>query len=328
MNDEPESSRTGDGYGHADASSDHDHHEATREHDDEEDAARREQTTKERRIDAKRKRITLLDSLLRELDSLVFLEHIAIYHLDCSFFWFLARSIVHTVLLTPLPDLTLSRQYDDHKPFSMLVVLFAINFLLHVLYPAPSGGEETRGYLHGGLMIDFIGQQGPTSKWKLATMDVCVLVIQLVMMSVHVKRRDLKKKLAKVAAGPSASTAEANEDEGAQASTAVADAEREQDADAEESGRLRRTDTLSDIGADLEEDDALLPGSSDSGHVDALDVLSSGQCVIGDFHVIDTLVQEHERYRTHTPQARASSLSPTTLRQLHTIRVRFGVGGG
>lgn len=177
-------------------------------------------------------------------------------------------------------------------------------------------------------MIDFIGQQGPTSKWKLAGLDTCILLLQLVMVSVHVKRRQAKKTVAQISAG----SQEASQNDGgdAEQSSESVDA-RTQDADAEERGVLRRTDTLSDIGADLDEGDALLP-SSERVHTDALDVLISGQCVIGEFTLIDTLLEEHQKYQafrqTRTEAGATSSLSPTALRQLQTIRMRFGVGGG
>jgi hypothetical protein len=242
--------------------------------------------------------------------------------------------------LTPLPDLALARQHDEHKPLLLIIVSFAVNFLLHVLCAAPSAGEDTREYLHGGLMIDFIGQQGPTSKGRLAFLDLCLLVLQLVMVSVHAKRRELKKKLAKLAGGTPAApatevdTTTTTETENAATETATTtNPDREQDPDSEERGVLRRTDTLSDIGADMDEEDALLPSSPESGHVDALELLSSGQGVIGEFTLIDTLIQEHRNYneyrQTRTEAgASSSSLSPSTLRQLHTIRARFGVGGG
>ncbi|KAF2110274.1 hypothetical protein BDV96DRAFT_615265 [Lophiotrema nucula] len=334
MNDEAESSRAGQRY---DADASNTDAEAA-SHDvvvDEEEAARaREQTVKERRVDAKRKRVLYLDHLLRELDGFVYLELITIYYVDCSFFWFAIRSIIHGTLLTPLPDLALARQHEEHKPFMPLILFsFAINFFLHLLYSAPSAGEDTRGYLHGGLMIDFIGQQGPTSKWRLAFLDIAVMAMQLVMVSVYVKRRDLKKKLSKMAGGSSTtrSTEGDTAEPAGEAPAQETNAERDQDADAEERGMLRRTDTLSDLGADPDEEDVLLPASSETGHVDAFDILASGQCLIGDFHVIETLRQEHDDYQTYRQtrtDTAGSSLPPNALRQLNTFRVRFGVGGG
>jgi hypothetical protein len=183
-------------------------------------------------------------------------------------------------------------------------------------------------------MIDFIGQQGPTGKWKLLALDTCIFGIQLVMVSVTVKKRELKKNLVKSSEIPPAqSSAEGDQrsTEGGDAAS-VAAADRQQDADAEERGLLRRTDTLSDIGADIDEEDVLLSNSTIAGAMDALDTLISGQGVIGDFTLIDTLLEEHANYQvyrqTHSDAASSTGLSPDALRQLHTIRQRFGVGGG
>lgn len=187
-------------------------------------------------------------------------------------------------------------------------------------------------------MIDFIGQKGPTSKWKLVGLDLVLLLLQLTMVAVHAKRRELKKMIAKITGGSSVTATRTVEGEppAAEQATATTTAEdnaaREQDADAEERGVLRRTDSLSDSGADPdEEEDALLP-SSEGTHVDALDMLISGQCLVGEFTLIDTLLQEHQHYQayrqTRTDAGANSAIPPSTLRQLHSIRVRFGVGGG
>ncbi|KAF9699037.1 hypothetical protein EKO04_003202 [Ascochyta lentis] len=334
MNDEAESSRAA--LRHDDSSPDHIDNIA--DADPEEQARARAKDAKERRLDAKRKRIRMLGDLLRELDLVVYMELLALYHLDCSFFWFALRALAHGSLLTPVSDPTMQRPPDEPRPFLPVVAgLFAVNFLLHMLYPAPSAGEDTRGYLHGGLMIDFVGQQGPTSKWKLGGLDLCILVLQLIMVSAHVKRRDLKTQLKRMSAGeaPSGNAADAASSNTAGDSTAAAtsseNAARGQDADDEERGELRRTDTMSDIGADPEEEDALLSFASETGHVDALDLLSSGQCVILSAGVVDTIWRENENYRAFRQTRTENSLSgdmPETLRRLNTLRTRFGVGGG
>jgi hypothetical protein len=195
-------------------------------------------------------------------------------------------------------------------------------------------------------MIDFIGQEGPTSKWKLALLDLSILLLQMTMVSVHVKKRTLKKKLAKASGGASSSEpATTTDGDAAEAARANSESQsngdtngdsdntRDQDADAEERGELRRTDTLSDAGADQHEEDALLPSSSETDRVDALDTLSSGQGVIGEFSLIDTLLQEHEEYQAYRQNrsnetSATAGLSPDALRHLNAIRSRFGVGGG
>ncbi|KAF2845338.1 DUF1746-domain-containing protein [Plenodomus tracheiphilus IPT5] len=306
---------------------------------DAEDEERQRQTcARERRLDAKRKRIRMLNELLRELDMVVYMELVTAYHLDCSFFWLAVKAFLHGTLLTPIPDTAaVDRPPDEPKPFlPLLLFSFLVNLFLHLTYPAPSAGEDTRGYLHGGLMIDFIGQQGPTSKWTLGALDVCILFLQLVMVSVHVKRRELKKKLAQLSAGSSTTTtthaATSDDSAAAEAAPISSDAAaRAQDADDEERGVLRRTDSLSDLGVDPDsEEDALLPSSSEHGRADVLDVLTSGQCIIGDFTLIDTLLQENRNYSAYRLTRSEAGINdmPETLRRLNTLRARFGVGGG
>jgi hypothetical protein len=38
---------------------------------------------------------------------------------------------------------------------------FVLGFIPHLLFSVPTAGEPTQGYLHGGLLIDFIGQRTP-----------------------------------------------------------------------------------------------------------------------------------------------------------------------
>jgi hypothetical protein len=238
---------------------------------------------------------------------------------------------MHVSMLTPMPDALGERLPDEPKPFLPLVLVsFLVTFVLHQTYPAPSAGEDTRGYLHGGLAIDFIGQQGPTSRWRLAALDVCILLLQLLMVAVHVKRRDLKTALAKTAGSPHAAASEAADD----TARPIAGTHPAQDADDEERGLLHRTDTLSEVGADADADDedVLLSSldTSDAGHADALDMLTSGQCVIGDFSLIDTILQENTKYTAYCVTRSESGMSnmPDTMQRLNSLRARFGAGGG
>lgn len=73
---------------------------------------------------------------------------------------------------------------------------------MHWYNNSPSAGEPTRGYLHGGLAMDFIGQKGPTSKVHLILLDSLVLVLQVVQMSIHLLRDRLKTRLASSADKP------------------------------------------------------------------------------------------------------------------------------
>jgi hypothetical protein len=61
--------------------------------DPEEIAREHAKTVKERRLDAKRKRIRMLGDLLRELDLVVYMELLALYHLEYA-----VPSCSHTIL--------------------------------------------------------------------------------------------------------------------------------------------------------------------------------------------------------------------------------------
>ncbi|KAF2814660.1 DUF1746-domain-containing protein [Mytilinidion resinicola] len=287
-----------------------------------------------RKSTGKRKRIAFLDSLLRELDMLIYLQLITIYYMDCSFFWLFIRGCLHLFTLTPLPDLMVVPPREEQRAFLPLILAPYITCsLLHLTFPRPSAGEDTRGYLHGGMIIDFIGQQGPSSKFHLAALDISVMVLQVVMLSVHVKRRNLKKRLPKPSGTETTpTTAPATE-------TADQPRNPEQDADAEERGVLRRTDTFSDIGQEPDEEDELLPTAEDASTrpsapgADLLDALNSGQVVIADLHVLDTLWEEHETYSANLT-ARSSGASNTASASLgtnfsgafDTFRMRLGGG--
>jgi hypothetical protein len=82
MNDEAESSGTA--QRHVDGPPELADHEgsATAYVDEEELQRLKDQLAKERRLDAKRKRIRMLNELLRELDLVVYMELITVYHLE------------------------------------------------------------------------------------------------------------------------------------------------------------------------------------------------------------------------------------------------------
>lgn len=63
-------------------------------------------------------------------------------------------------------------------------------------FDRPSAGEGARGYLHGGLLIDFIGQKGPISKFSLVLLDLLIVGLQVVMLSVNgeVRRATMARK--------------------------------------------------------------------------------------------------------------------------------------
>lgn len=168
--------------------------------------------------------------------------------------------------------------------------------LWHLFSAAPSAGEAARWYLHGGFLIDFVGERGPVSKFRLVGADVAVLVLQVVLLAVvkeHERLRD-------VMGGGAEQTGSGTGETGAASSPG----EHAQDHDAEEQG-IRRDTTLDDEdddhvreSLDLLHDDQ--EGSSAAGanggpsssvrrEHHPLDRFYSGQFVVAELYVWDAL---------------------------------------
>ncbi|KAF2088983.1 DUF1746-domain-containing protein, partial [Saccharata proteae CBS 121410] len=235
------------------------------------------------------KRQAFLEDVLRNLDILVYAEISAVYYMDCSFLRFALRAFVQLLWLTPkpdiLPEMPLNRPYIYPICGSNLICLF-----LHLWLAAPSGGEATRGYLHGGLLIDWIGQQGPASKLRLTILDVVICSLQLVMLAATLKLAKMKGRRGTVAGN--VETADA-----AEAADALPGASgRRQDVDSEEQGVMRRSSSSTDgLEQAPDETNELLGASVSSAPgstAAALDNLVSGQAVIANLYVVDTVREQ------------------------------------
>ena len=107
---------------------------------------------------------------------------------------FLLRALPQYLYLSDLPrGFPSPPQLRLHEYFLTVFLSCLVVVLLHVFSDAPSAGEAVRFYLHGGLLIDFVGERGPISKTRLVLMDGLVLVLQLVQMAVHGEQVRSKK---------------------------------------------------------------------------------------------------------------------------------------
>lgn len=184
----------------------------------------------------------------------------------------------------------------------------AICALLHLFTHRPEAGEVTRGYLHGGIIIDFIGQKGPTSKIQLVIMDLLITALQCFMLAVHVEETRLKE----ILVAPESTLAP------------TVTAGTSQDLDSEERGVSRDAGTSSD---DIElqdihrtrarseervlhnEDERAQILSEEARQVDEdaidgpLDLYYSGNVIVGEFHVLHTLRSQWKDYDSATTTA-------------------------
>lgn len=114
------------------------------------------------------------------------------------------RSLVQYMYLTPKPE-EFVRLMPAPRP--QMYIIFGSNILcvlFHLLFALPEASEVMRGYLHGGAIIDFVGQKAPTSKLSLVLLDCVVLALQCLMCAVWLERDRIKRietTLKSVAAG-------------------------------------------------------------------------------------------------------------------------------
>jgi len=163
-----------------------------------------------------------------------------------------------------------------------------------------------RGYIHGALLIDFVGELGPISKIRLVLLDFLTMVLQFVILAIVLEREGLKKDMIGSLGGSAAATTLEE--------TGLAG----QDHDAEEQGVHRSAlggmqeaedielqplrSSRTGLGNDQEEletdtffdSSTSLPRSSRSEH--PLDTFNSGQHIIADLHVIETIRISYRRW--------------------------------
>lgn len=305
-----------------------------------------------------RKRSELLDVEIRNWDILVYAELSAIYYMEyvctqarrslecadeyltsCSFLRLLLRAIPHFVLLTPKPPGFPSAP-PNHPPLAAILAANLLCILLHALSAPYAAGEATRGYLHGGLVMDFIGQAGPTSKIALLLLDLGVVVLQLGQLSMHVTRQRLKDSAAAPATNVPVTTSSGR------VYTAAAAVSTHQDLDSEERGVRRseeeeeeghaegiemqpldRTGTAADTDVYSEPSSHApyrSPGTTTDTHI--FDAFNAGQIALADIDVVRTVREQIWAYQTSSPppsEERRVGLSAAEYRG-QLLRWRFG----
>ncbi|KAK2610928.1 hypothetical protein N8I77_004315 [Diaporthe amygdali] len=268
------------------------------------------------------KKLEFMTHLMSSLDVLVFAELCVLYYMDCSFARLVLRSLVQYMYLTPKPEDFLKLM---PAPRPQIYTVFASNvicMLLHLLLALPEASETMRGYLHGGVIIDFVGQKAPTSRVGLLLLDCIVLVLQCVMCAVWLEKDRLKKievTLRSVAAGgfPKRNV---NTPAPQEAPITTGDATSTQDLDAEERGVLRDDPLGEDDSRGIELQPLMterpppaVSGSGGTGPLEAryqrilrslggsdsreegadrpslLDVLMSGNGLLANFHVVHSM---------------------------------------
>lgn len=243
------------------------------------------------------------------------------------------------MFLTPKPSFI--PEPPQNRPYvGAIVGSNLLCFILHLCYDRPAASEATRGYLHGGLAMDFIGQKGPTSKLHLVMLDILILALQLVALGAHITRLKVKKQsTTPVITAPSqpvdATTASVepgqdlnHEEQGLHRSDHhPVDVELEI---LNSSGRRNPPDQSSASQQDVAEESEALLGSAMQPRSDAhiFDAFNSGEIMILDLdvtHLVTSQVEEYSSAPYETPAtAPGRSLSERLARGGLGFRLQVG----
>ena len=249
---------------------------------------------------------------------------------SCSFLRFAFRVLVQFLHLTPKRPLRLQPPAD--RPILAPVLgSDVLCILLHTCLSTPTASEATRGYLHGGLALDLIGQKAPASKAQLVLLDLLVVALKTVQLATVIVRSRLRSR-------PAAPHSGAGRDPVVPSSTQDMNSEergvrRSQEEDGVELQSLdfdgERNQTTSEMqGSSTDEGRAALLASTEP-HKDAkiADAFNSGQIALADLDPWLT-VKDQLRSTLHPPRAtEAERARQWTLRSAtagRVIRMQFG----
>lgn len=132
---------------------------------------------------------------MTHLDMLIYAELCTLYYMECSLFRLLLRALPQSLFLSPKSEEFMLITPAQRPHVLAIFVPNALCILYHLLGHTPQGTEASRGYLNGGVLIDFVGQRAPSSRWTLIFFDLVILAIQCLMLSVHTQRERIRKQL-------------------------------------------------------------------------------------------------------------------------------------
>lgn len=210
----------------------------------------------------------------------------------------------------------------------------------HAFFTRPEAGEATRGYLHGGLFIDFIGQT-PVPIFRLLSFDFLILLVDFLMLGLIIER------VKTTAANPTTTTSNTTptQSPGTTDTNASNEETAGQDHDAEERGVVRGTDgnpesaedssretsttpPLAEIDDDIHEERTTLLAepeesiSAQGSH--PRDSFASGQAIILDMGLFTT-IRDQWAYTTQ-PRRPTNYVPPAEAATF--LRQRFGLQVG
>ncbi|CEJ90744.1 hypothetical protein VHEMI06505 [[Torrubiella] hemipterigena] len=278
-----------------------------------------------------KKKLAFVTHLLKSLDLLVFAELSAMYYMECSIILLLLRAAGQYIYLSPKDE-----AFPFLMPASRVQVLFVaipniICIFSHLFYPLPKGPDYHRGYQHGGLIIDFVGQNPPKSRTYYLLADLLLLALQCLMLTIHSDREKLRLHLKTfkpllpdlaqdVTAGRTLEDLDA-EERGVVASRMGPEGETETDIELQplnpssgETGDDTRTGAQGRSRQEEEGED----GTNTRTHLS--DIMNSGNGLLGEYHVIHSVKHATSYIPRNAAQAFQNLSYSSTLAALQARR--------
>ncbi|KAI1382156.1 DUF1746-domain-containing protein [Hypoxylon crocopeplum] len=255
-----------------------------------------------------KKKLQFMIHLSVSLDTLVYAELCALYYMDCSFFRLMIRWVSQTLFISPKAEETILIIPNYHV--SAIVGPNFLCILMHLITALPSAGEASRGYLHGGILFDFVGQKAPSSKLTLLLLDLVVLGLQCFMLTVNMEKERVRKVVKPIRQidNPEGTTAEATtgQDHDAEERGVLRDAPMVDETQDIELQPLGRQDSNRDQDSAEERTGLLRRTSAPASDLEGLtDTLRSGNAVLASFNVRQSLRTAWQN-RANSPESAAA----------------------
>ncbi|KAH6608752.1 hypothetical protein Trco_002098 [Trichoderma cornu-damae] len=156
---------------------------------------RRRRRSKKKQNPGLAKKLAFITHLLKTLDLVIFAELSSLYYMECSMFRFFLRAGPQYMYLTPKEESFAFLIPATPLHVFMILVPNLLCMVLHLSGPLPTGPDYHRGYQHGGMIIDFVGQMPATSRLYYLLADLFILFLQCLMLTIHNHRESLRAAL-------------------------------------------------------------------------------------------------------------------------------------
>ncbi|KAI0003974.1 DUF1746-domain-containing protein [Xylariaceae sp. FL0662B] len=137
------------------------------------------------------KKLQFMIHLSSNLDTLVYAELCVLYYMDCAFIRLMMRWLAQALFVSPKAEDTVLIIPNYHV--SAIIGPNLLCMFMHLITSLPQAGEASRGYLHGGILFDFVGQKPPSSRLTLLILDLMVFALQCFMMNVNMEKERIRK---------------------------------------------------------------------------------------------------------------------------------------